>query len=242
MLQIWERHDHPRAEDVCLQATQEHFEFVRDIEQADLVVRRVGVRAGEVLDIPPLSDGGALPPGYSASSNYYLKSKGCDPASSGVCRLQALDLAQPPRQLELRPSLSKQELVDAYTEKHTRTAMENDAGLPPPTGVSAVADAPACRLCATQAHAQAGSDKLRGLEQEARTIRHCTSRRGAASPQASCRAKQLRGIVTRVRRTRHWGATRQLNRPALATRARWGRCSASSRQALRAIICICRMT
>ena len=220
VLQIWERHDHPRAEDVCLQATQEHFEFVRDIEQADLVVRRVGVRAGEVLDIPPLSDGGALPPGYSASSNYYLKSKGCDPATLAR-RLQALDLAAAAA-AAVCPSLSKQELVDAYTEKHTRTAMENDAGLPPPTGVSAVADAPACRLCAMQAHAQAGSDKLRGLEQEARTIRHCTSRRGAASPQASCRAKQLRGIVTRVRRTRHWGATRQLNRPALRPGARRG--------------------
>lgn len=220
VLQIWEKRGHPRAEDVCLQAAQEDFEFVRDIRQADLVVRRVGVRAGAVLDVPPLSDGGALPSGYSASSNYYLKSKGCDPATLAR-RLQALDLAAVAA-AAVCPSLSKQELVGAYAEMHTRTATENDAVLPAPTDVNAVAYAPACRLSAMQAHAQAGSDKLRGLEQEALTIQHCTSRRGAASPQASCRAGQSPGIFMRVRRTRHWQAIRQLNHPALRPGARQG--------------------
>lgn len=220
VLQIWEKRDHPRAEDACLQAAQEDFEFVRDIRQADLVVRRVGVRAGAVLDVPPLSDGGALPPGYSASSNYYLKSKGCDPATLAR-RLQALDLASVAA-AAVCPSLSKQELVGAYTEMHTRNAMENNAVLPPPTGVSAVADAPACRPLAVKAQAQAGSDKVRCLEQEAQTIQHCTSRRVPASAQASCRARQSSGIVMRVRRTRHWRATSQLNYPALRPGARQG--------------------
>lgn len=216
VLQIWEKRDHPRAEDACLQAAQEDFEFVRDIRQADLVVRRVGVRAGAVLDIPPLSDGGALPSGYSASSNYYLKSKGCDPATLAR-RLQALDLAAVAA-AAVCPSLSKQELIGAYAEQHTRTAIETDTVVPPPTGGNAVADALPCRLSTMQA--QAGSDKLRGLDQEARAIQRCTSRRSYAFPQASCHAGRSPGIFMRVRRARHWGATRQLDHPALRPGAR----------------------
>lgn len=220
VLQIWEKRDHPRAEDACLQAAQEDFEFVRDIKQADLVVRRVGVRAGTVLDIPPLTEGGALPSGYSSSSNYYLKSKGCDPVTLAR-RLQSMDLATVAASA-VCPSLSKQELVDAYAEMQTRTALEMDAVPPPPIGVSTIADSPACRLSSIQERAPAGSGKLRELEQEALTLQHDQSSRGVAPLQASWRARQLPRSLMTACRTRQRRATRQKNDPALRPGARQG--------------------
>lgn len=210
VLQIWEKRDHPRAEDACLQAAQEDFEFVRDISQADLVMRRVGARAGALLEIPPLSGSGTLPSGYSASSNYYLKSKGGDPATLAH-RLRALDLAAVAA-AAVCPSLSKQELVGAYAEMHTRTAAENDAVVLPPMDVRAVADAPACRPSAVQAQApaHAGSDKMHCLEPAAR------------SPRAPCRARQSFGVFMRVRHARRWRADSRFTHPALRPGARQG--------------------
>lgn len=95
---------------------QADFAFVQDIRDADLVIRRVGGRAGAVLERPVRTADGQLPAGYSPNSNYYIKALGGDPDVL-IRRFQALDLARPARRA-VCPSLSKRELVAAYEAMH----------------------------------------------------------------------------------------------------------------------------
>jgi hypothetical protein len=115
VFQIWERRDALRQDDPT-PVSQSDFAFVRDIREADLVIRRVGTRAGTVLSVPAITADGTLPTGYAPSSNYYIKAVGCDPGSLEQ-RLASLDLAGL-SQHAVCPSLSKQDLIGAYVAAH----------------------------------------------------------------------------------------------------------------------------
>ena len=115
VFQIWERRDALRQDDPT-PVSQSDFAFVPDIREADLVIRRVGTRAGTVLRVPAITADGTLPTGYAPSSNYYIKAVGCDPGSLEQ-RLASLDLAGL-AQDAVCPSLSKRDLIRAYVAAH----------------------------------------------------------------------------------------------------------------------------
>lgn len=113
VFQIWQKRDVPRQIETDPVAHVD-FTFVANIHDADLVIRRVGGRAGAVLDRPIATEDGTLPPGYSRSSNYFIKAVGCDPGTLEE-RLRSLDLSRPAG-IAVYPSLSKRELIGAYIE------------------------------------------------------------------------------------------------------------------------------
>lgn len=127
VFQIWQKRDGLRRTEIEPVAKVD-FEFVTDIRVADLVIRRVGTRAGAVMARPALTDDGPVPSGYSPSSNYYIKAVGCDPVRLEE-RLRALDLSRPAG-IAVYPSLSKQELVGTYAEASKREmVLDVPAGL-----------------------------------------------------------------------------------------------------------------
>ena len=119
VFQIWEKRNSLR-EDTPEIIGPSDFAFVHDIRDADLVIRRVGTRAGAVLEMPAMIADGILPAGYASSSNYYIKAVGCDPLLLEH-RLTSLDLARH-AQYAVCPSLSKRDLVAAYVEAYGQEA------------------------------------------------------------------------------------------------------------------------
>jgi|GEM_PF-1123337 len=111
--QIWVR----RAEARDLrpeQMPEADFIFVRDISDANLVIRRVGARAGAVFGVPDVAANPASPKGYSRNSNYFIRAEGCDPVVLMI-RLQGLDLSAL-AQDGIMPSLSKPDILAAYND------------------------------------------------------------------------------------------------------------------------------
>lgn len=113
VFQIWQKRDVLRHVEPGPVAHGD-FAFVTEIHDADLIIRRVGGRAGAVLQRPVITEDGTLPPGYSRSSNYFIKAVGCDPVTLEE-RLRSLNLSRPAG-TAVYPSLSKRELVGAYVE------------------------------------------------------------------------------------------------------------------------------
>lgn len=112
VFQIWVRRAQPR--DIAVETIREtDFAFVKDINQADLVIRRVGARAGVVLAVPDRAADGTLPMGFSKSSNHYIKAINCDPATL-TTRLVALGLPALAAENGIMPSLPKPALIAAY--------------------------------------------------------------------------------------------------------------------------------
>lgn len=85
-----------------------------DLAQADLVLRRVGSRAGVILPCPDAAAlaAGVTPQGYSTSSNYFIRAKGCSPDELRD-RLNALPLAAAAARA-VQPSLARREIVALY--------------------------------------------------------------------------------------------------------------------------------
>lgn len=109
--QIWARQAEPR--DIRPESMPEpDFTFVRDISDADLVIRRVGARAGTVFAVPDVVASTVSPKGCSRNSNYFIRADGCDPVGL-MARLQALDLSAL-AQDGIMPSLSKPDILAAY--------------------------------------------------------------------------------------------------------------------------------
>lgn len=107
VFQVWRRGtgDRPRIE---RPVTHADFRFVTSPAEADLVLRRVGRRAGTLL--PRSAEPEAR--GYSPSSNFFLKAEGVDPARLEA-RVRALDFGDLRRQAA-HPSVSKSDLVALY--------------------------------------------------------------------------------------------------------------------------------
>ena len=90
--------------------THPDFDFVRTPEEADFAIRRVGVRAGCVIDNPDPSNTGR---GLSPQSNYFLKAQS-RPAATLRDRMARLEVSAV-HALAVGPaSVSKGDLVAAY--------------------------------------------------------------------------------------------------------------------------------
>lgn len=112
VFQIWRRQAVPR--DIAPETIGEtDLAFTKDLNQADLVIRRVGARAGVILPVPDLDADGAPPKGYANSSNHYIRSIGCDPATLAT-RLETLGLRALAAENGIMPSLPKPALIAAY--------------------------------------------------------------------------------------------------------------------------------
>lgn len=112
VFQIWRRQAVPR--DIVPETIGEtDFAFTKDLTQADMVIRRAGARAGVILPVPDLGADGAPPKGYAKSSNYYIRSIGCDPATL-ASRLETLGLRALAAENGIMPSLPKPALIAAY--------------------------------------------------------------------------------------------------------------------------------
>lgn len=186
VFQVWERREILReaAPDV---PDPGDFAFVRDIRDADLVIRRVGARAGAVLAVPDLTAEGGLPPGHSPNSNYYLRAVGCDPAILAQ-RLGALDLARLARNA-VCPSLSRRDLVACYLAARVaaaRLAATNARPQPRHAAGSSPAGAPTLRIaalpsvpCSLQAGTKASladAASVRGAEERSGPMTSAASR------------------------------------------------------------------
>ena len=128
VFQIWERRPEAR---VMTRTPDAHpdFEFVADLVQADLVIRRVGNRAGVILPYPDAAAlaAGVTPRGYATSSNYFIRAKGC---SSGELReqLDRLPLTAAAARA-VQPSLSRREIVALYAADER---IRHEAGMDEP--------------------------------------------------------------------------------------------------------------
>ncbi|WP_299821433.1 hypothetical protein [uncultured Jannaschia sp.] len=120
VFQVWRRSDRERAR-VRPVTRHPDFEFVGTKEEAHFAVRRVGGRAGAILQIPA-TPGPAT--GLSPSSNLFVKAVGCDPALLEA-RFQALDTAEVRSLSTAHPSVSKSDLVTLY---EALLALERAAG------------------------------------------------------------------------------------------------------------------
>ena len=105
------------------------FEFVADLVQADLVVRRVGNRAGVILPCPDAAavSSGRVPQGYSTTSNYFIRAKGCSPEELRD-RLGRLPLAAAAARA-VQPSLARREIVALYAADER---IRHEAGMDEP--------------------------------------------------------------------------------------------------------------
>ncbi|WP_234854646.1 hypothetical protein [Paracoccus everestensis] len=127
VFQIWERRPEAR---VITRTPDAHpdFEFVTDLAEADLVIRRVGSRAGVILSCPEAAVLAAevTPKGYSASPNYFIRAKGCS-AEELRERLDTLPLAAAAARA-VQPSLARRELVTLYAaaERVRHQALTNE--------------------------------------------------------------------------------------------------------------------
>ena len=106
---VFERRDTQRLT-LWQDKTHPDFDFVRTPEEADFAIRRVGARAGCVIDTEGASGAGK---GLSPSSNYFLKAQSV-PAATLRDRMSRIDVSAM-HALAVGPaSVSKGDLVAAY--------------------------------------------------------------------------------------------------------------------------------
>lgn len=118
VFQIWERRDDKRV-DQHQADVHPDFEFVADLKDADVIIRRVGSRAGALL-LPPGSnavENKESLKGYSRSSNYFIRAVGCG-ADDLRERLEQLPLASVAGRA-VQPSLARTEIVSLYSQRAT---------------------------------------------------------------------------------------------------------------------------
>lgn len=110
IFQLWEKRATPRAQEK-LPTTHADFSFLADPRQADFAIRRVGARAGAVIEIPE----GPLPArGLSPSSNYFVRVNDAAGARVVKARMARLDTSAARAATVAVPSVSKAELVALY--------------------------------------------------------------------------------------------------------------------------------
>lgn len=109
VFQIWRREPSPRGKTVR-KTGHADFDFVATAAEADFIIRRVGARAGTILPSP---GSGAGTPGYSPSSNHFIKAVDLDPAVL-VARFGKLDFGEIRQCAVAHPSVSKSDIVALY--------------------------------------------------------------------------------------------------------------------------------
>ncbi|MEH6648379.1 hypothetical protein [Sulfitobacter sp.] len=109
--QIWKRGLQPRQ---IRQLPSKHndFEVVKTLGNADFVIRRIGARAGDVIEIP---DDRTAARGLSPSSNYYVRATNVAPEQIKSI-FHAIDFTETRKKSVAVPSVSKPELVALYHE------------------------------------------------------------------------------------------------------------------------------
>lgn len=120
VFQIWERRDDKRV-DQRQADVHPDFEFVADLKDADVIIRRTGSRAGVLLPFPgrdAVENVEGLK-GYSRSSNYFIRAVGCG-AGDLRERLEQLPLATAAARA-VQPSLARTEIVSLYSQRATVT-------------------------------------------------------------------------------------------------------------------------
>ncbi|MCB1358668.1 MAG: hypothetical protein KDK53_19980 [Maritimibacter sp.] len=109
VFQIWRRTGIERPAPLK-PTTHRDFEFVRSIDEADFAVRRVGARAGAILDIPPTCNGRK---GLARSSNYFVRAAGVS-ADAVRATMAAIDFSDARASNVKVPSIAKTEIVTLY--------------------------------------------------------------------------------------------------------------------------------
>lgn len=125
VFQVWKRSGVLRPKATAT-TTHTDFTFVKTVQEADFVVRRVGGRAGTLLPLPTPDK--AMPAGYAPASNLFIKACDIDPARLEA-RFRALDFSDVRRCVAANPSVSKGEIVtlyDALLKLDAITATEGD--------------------------------------------------------------------------------------------------------------------
>lgn len=109
VFQVWQRSETARPKAISTR-THADFTFVKTVQEADFVLRRVGARAGVILPVP---GPGPVPRGYAPASNLFIKARGIDPAHLEA-RFRRLDTREVRRCTTAIPSVSKGEIVTLY--------------------------------------------------------------------------------------------------------------------------------
>ncbi|MBD3623926.1 MAG: SAM-dependent methyltransferase [Rhodobacteraceae bacterium] len=109
VFQIWRREPSLRAKSVR-KTRHADFSFVNTASDADFVLRRVGARAGAIL---PRPENGRDTPGYSPSSNYFVKAVDLEPKVLEA-RFGELDFGDVRQRVAANPSVSKTDIVTLY--------------------------------------------------------------------------------------------------------------------------------
>lgn len=112
VFQIWCRKPYMRAKPTKRAVTHPDFIFVKEVSEADFVMRRVGGHTGKIMSVPAENE--ALK-GFSPESNFFISARGVEPDLLQK-RFQALQLDQIRRQSVAAYSVSKSDLVAAYKE------------------------------------------------------------------------------------------------------------------------------
>ncbi|MBP0484517.1 hypothetical protein [Sagittula salina] len=109
VFQIWRRGGGPRPKSI---RKTEHpdFRFVATATEADLVIRRVGARAGALL--PPPEDANSVR-GYAPASNLFVKAARITPQDLET-RFGQLDFSEVRQCAAANPSVSKSDIVALY--------------------------------------------------------------------------------------------------------------------------------
>ncbi|MFZ3584988.1 hypothetical protein ACOI1H_23015 [Loktanella sp. DJP18] len=124
VFQIWRRSATPRV--IVKRATKhDDFVFVATKEEADFAMRRVGGRAGAVIDILPGTSGQK---GLSSESNLFIKAVDCDPATL-ESRFRALKIAEVRTLSAAHPSISKSDIIQLYTAQVSASTVTHSARL-----------------------------------------------------------------------------------------------------------------
>lgn len=110
VFQIWKRSDVLRPKAIAT-TTHADFTFVKNVQEADFVVRRVGGRAGDILTVP--TPGKVVPTGYASTSNLFIKACGIDPVRLET-RFRNMDFSGVRCCTAAIPSVSKGEIVTLY--------------------------------------------------------------------------------------------------------------------------------
>jgi predicted RNA methylase len=112
VFQIWCRRSYMRAKATKRVLTHPDFVFVRNLSEADFVMRRVGAHAGKIMSVPAED---VASKGYSPNSNFFISADGIEPELLRK-RFQALQIDHIRRQSVAAYSVSKSDLVAAYEE------------------------------------------------------------------------------------------------------------------------------
>jgi predicted RNA methylase len=109
VFQIWKRGSDRRPKSVR-KTTHPDFRFVTSAAEADFVIRRVGARAGEILQSVV---GSGVTRGYSPASNLFVKADGVNPQVLKA-RFRKLDFTELREYVASNPSVSKSDVVSMY--------------------------------------------------------------------------------------------------------------------------------